>query len=471
MVISRSSLRSFLLFYFLTFCGLVTAQQLQPAPTFRLLNSGYGAAALGMGGAFTAVANDLSAIYWNPAGLAQLGGMQFWGDYRAMNDSDEDFGPEVFPNLSQSMQRFAVSGNQFHTFAVSYAFNTKGGASFVPAFSWQKLGTTGPDRDLKDIASTTGLFPNGSSFLSTGKFSDSIQDDEEEFAFAFAAHVHKAIMVGGSWSFLRNGPKQSLSGTFEDTISIPGQSIVTDSTVSQSYHEDHGGNYLKIGALFYPQTPLSFGVYLRFPYTIKSDIFLDKNGPFTQTNNTLDASGNIISSTTTTGSLNISARAQSELDVPLEYGAGVAMRPSNTVLITGSVTYSNWQDVTKIVSNSTDPTVIPNQTLPYPTLRPTAWQNSVLQWRFGTEYLFGQFGRGLVVRGGYFLDSQPYSEANGDRVYFHGYSAGAGLGVGNFRVDGALISEHGDLRLTPNSAADSNFQNRRWEFSIGYISH
>jgi hypothetical protein len=84
--------------------------------------------------------------------------------------------------------------------------------------------------------------------------------------------------------------------------------------------------------------------------------------------------------------------------------------------------------------------------------------------------LFGQFGRGLVLRGGYFLDSQPYSEANGDRVYFHGYSAGAGLGVGSFRVDGALISEHGDLHLTPNSAGESNFQNRRWEFSVGYIS-
>jgi long-subunit fatty acid transport protein len=449
---------------------MVSAQQLQPAPTFRLLNSGYGATALGMGGAFTAVANDLSAIYWNPAGLAQLPGLQLWGDYRAMNDSDEDFGPEVFPDRVESMQRFAVSGNQFQTLAVSYAFNSKSGALFVPAFSWQKLGTTGPDRDLKDLASVNGLFPNGNSYLSEGKFSDSIQDDEEEFAFAFAARVHRAIMVGGSWSFLRNGPKQSLNGTFEDTVAGPGFNAVTDLTLSQNYHEDRSGNYLKIGALFYPQTPLSFGVYLRFPYTVKSDIFLEKTGPFTRTDTTLDSAGNIVDETTTTGSLNLNIRAQSELDVPLEYGAGIAIRPSNTLLTTASVTYANWQDVTKVISNSTDPSVLPNETLPYPTLRATAWQNSVLQWRLGTEYLFGQFGRGLVVRAGYLLDSQPYSKPNGDRVYFHGYSFGAGFGMGSFRVDGALISEHGHVTLTPNSAAESNFQNRRWEFSVGYLS-
>ena len=43
----------------------------------EFLNMGIGARALGMGGAFVALANDASATYWNPAGLVQLNEREF----------------------------------------------------------------------------------------------------------------------------------------------------------------------------------------------------------------------------------------------------------------------------------------------------------------------------------------------------------------------------------------------------------
>ena len=47
------------------------------------LGMGIGARAMSMGGAFTAVADDASAVFWNPAGLAQLTDNQIFlsGDY------------------------------------------------------------------------------------------------------------------------------------------------------------------------------------------------------------------------------------------------------------------------------------------------------------------------------------------------------------------------------------------------------
>ena len=46
----------------------------------EFLSHGVGARALGMGGAFVAVADDATATYWNPAGPDQSQETQFLGD-------------------------------------------------------------------------------------------------------------------------------------------------------------------------------------------------------------------------------------------------------------------------------------------------------------------------------------------------------------------------------------------------------
>ena len=457
-----------LLFALLLFSSVAFCQQLEPAPTFRLLNSGYGAAALGMGGAYVAIAGDMSAIYWNPAGLAQLQGLQIAVDYRYMGDSDEDFSDEIFPDRFESKQRFGVSGNQFQAVGVSYGIQSKS-VMIVPAFAWQRLASTGPERQIKEQAGVVEFLSRTVFFQSEGTFSEEIKDDEEEFTFGISARASKKIMIGGTWSFLRSGPEYNLSGDFHDSLLTIPVHTRTDLALKQTYREERNGNYLKIGLLFFPQGRASIGGYVRFPYTVESDITLQKSGPFTTTETLRNPDGSIIRVDTTNGNLNLNITAKSTIEVPMEWAAGIAVRPSNSVLVGGSVTYSDWKDVKRIVTDSSDPLVLQNETLPYPALRPTATQESLLQWRAGTEYLFGHFGRGLVLRSGIFRDGQPYSDANGDRVYFHGYSAGAGIGIGSWRLDAAFVSEKGEVRLTPNSREISHFKNRRWVFTVSYI--
>lgn len=86
--------------------GIAAFAMARGATASGILTEGFGARALGMGGAFTAVADDPTAVYWNPAGLAQQTGrglsiglysMSTWMkmDHGAMNVPAEMFMPEA----------------------------------------------------------------------------------------------------------------------------------------------------------------------------------------------------------------------------------------------------------------------------------------------------------------------------------------------------------------------------------------
>ena len=56
---------------------VLAAQAAWAAETASFLNVGVGARGLGMGGAYTALADDANALYWNPAGLSKLEKREF----------------------------------------------------------------------------------------------------------------------------------------------------------------------------------------------------------------------------------------------------------------------------------------------------------------------------------------------------------------------------------------------------------
>jgi len=69
--------RVFISLAVMAFSSLNTFAEQKGTSTAQFLRIGQGARAEGMGGAFTAIANDVSATYWNPAGLAQVTKKQF----------------------------------------------------------------------------------------------------------------------------------------------------------------------------------------------------------------------------------------------------------------------------------------------------------------------------------------------------------------------------------------------------------
>ncbi len=66
---------------------VIASQASWAAETAAFLDIGVGARALGMGGAYTALADDANALYWNPAGLSKLEKREFTASHAEMFES------------------------------------------------------------------------------------------------------------------------------------------------------------------------------------------------------------------------------------------------------------------------------------------------------------------------------------------------------------------------------------------------
>lgn len=111
--------RSFLSFIALVVisCSVALAQVVGTATTdfkkaggsgSQFLKIGVGARAMGMGGAFSGVADDITALYWNPAGIASLKGVNMGFEYNSwFGDMKHSFVGLEFP-LSDDY-RFGLS--------------------------------------------------------------------------------------------------------------------------------------------------------------------------------------------------------------------------------------------------------------------------------------------------------------------------------------------------------------------------
>ena len=96
-------------------------------PLYTYYNPFYGARSLGLGNAFTAVADDLTAVYRNPAGIAEFAGPKIFVDYRA-DRLKYDYAPQEF-----------TSGDTVQTYTYNFS-STLRNLDFVsisvPVYFW-----------------------------------------------------------------------------------------------------------------------------------------------------------------------------------------------------------------------------------------------------------------------------------------------------------------------------------------------
>ncbi len=107
------------------------AQFPEDALRYSSLGIGVGARSLGLGTAYTGISNDYSAIYWNPAGLAQLQNSEFSLGLTHLSFNDKS-------TFFQNDKSFSTSSTKLNNFGVAYPFPTVRG-SLVFAAGYNRI--------------------------------------------------------------------------------------------------------------------------------------------------------------------------------------------------------------------------------------------------------------------------------------------------------------------------------------------
>jgi hypothetical protein len=323
-----------------------------------------GARALGMGGAYTAVANDATSLIYNPAGLARVIRIEFAGGLTHQRiNNHTDLGSGFNDGRLQDNTRFS-SGN------VVLPVPTYRG-SLAIAFGVNRV----------------------KSFDQTMQFSSELPEGSEEgiesesggiylWSLGAAVDVSPNISVGGALNYW-NG-RDDYTWLYERLLDQ--SSTKYDDAIKDRYT----GYNFKLGVRVQPNKFLTVGGTIETPvtYTIKED--------WSQATDTQNPDNSEFDS----------GKSEYKITLPFSLGAGVALNLSHLVLA-GDVNYTDWTQMEyKKLENMADANRLIKDTY-----------TSALRYHLGAEFLIPQIS--TTLRGGFYRNPLPYKSEwiKKDRYY------------------------------------------------------
>jgi len=378
-----------------TMCLIAAA--ISPAAFANGLNlNGLGTRAVSMGGAFVGLADDFSALYWNPAGLAFL--------------KKPTIGFNLFDVMPYGSYKVSVAGGE----GVNTRTPTKhylGGLGGwiqpiddhvvvgIGIFTPSGLGSAWKSEDMAAL----------SGGLSTIDWSSRIG------VFTFAPTV--AYKVSDSLSF---GAQLDVSyGSFSLNTYAGSITYGSGTVVNLGQYEESltgWGFGATLGAMFKPSDNISLGLTYRTPLTIKF-------------------SGDATISTLSYIGYPDTSGIERPITLPAWVGAGVAVKPLAGLTITADVQYTNWKKLDVLETTYKDAFWKLLMTASGNTEMRLYWENRT-QIRFGAEYALSPT---LTIRGGYYNDPSPAPDRTMNILLpsfdFNAVTVGVTQTTGNLRID------------------------------------
>jgi long-chain fatty acid transport protein len=306
--------------------------------------NGNGSKAIAMGGAFIGLADDYSAVFWNPAGLTQMKETQL-----------SFFFTDIIP---KGTYQWDLVGIDTTTETKHYP---SGGIGFFKPLS-EKL-----------VIGVYAHVPSGIGGVWKG---DELAILSGGAAFEWSSKV-------GIFSFspavaYKVSDQFSLGVAFNVNYGLLKLKRPTD---LGQYEEDLNGLAFNatLGMLFKPSEKFSIGVSFKTPMKVK-------------------VKGDVTLPGAALLGLPGMDEGERSADWPMWFGAGIAFKPTDNLTFTMDAQYTNWKKMDTIPMAFTNAGWI--AFLESGVELQLRWKNAV-QWRFGLEY---KLSDAFALRGGFYID-------------------------------------------------------------------
>jgi long-chain fatty acid transport protein len=380
------------------------------------LNS-VGARALGMGGAFVGVANDATALYWNPAGLA------------GQQSSILVFGTDIIPMATYKMDLAGIDAktNTNHYISPNAFFNYNMGDLSVGLGVYVPAGL-GAEWNATDFG-----YPEGYDFLSkigVVNISPAVAYQvTDQFSVGLAVNVYYAMF--------------DLS-----------QPIMTSATTAVQFEETSTG--------------LGYGATLGLKYEL-NDMFTFGATFRTKTNVTMSGTAK------NPAFAFYSAPTESEFDRdvawPTWIAGGVAIRPNDKLTIAVDGQLSMWSENQELKAVYTDAKWEGIMSGNGGDTFELSWKDA-LQIRLGLEYVVSD---DVVIRGGYYYDPAPAPDETVNVLFPSStnnvVTGGLSYKMGQMCFTGAaeyLLGAERDIEMVAENAMPGVHQMDVFAFSLGF---
>ena len=389
--------------------------------------NGFGARATGMGGAYVGLANDYTAVFWNPAGLAELTKAQFGLAADALIPTGK-YALGTFNMKTESKIYPAGLLGYFQPIGKNIVVG-------VGAYTLSGLGADWVNTGLE--AALVSPYPAAAFTPTLGAYDWRSFIGSITVAPSIAVKINDMFMLGATFNINYGFFKIDQWGKF--MILMPTAPPMGNVGVAPTLF-NFGQQTLDVKG---------WGFGATFGLKIKPADWISIGATF-RTESKIKLTGTMEMENISMLGLAGSSGAEMKVASPMWLAGGVALKPMDGLTFSFDAQYTNWAKLTSIgitfadagwaASLADEASLVLN------------WKNKT-QLRAGVEYDFGT----LAVRAGYYYDPAPAPDATLNILTpsftYNSFAFGLGYKAGGLRLDAAVEYLSGQKRTVADPTA------------------